>query len=253
MAFWILALVHIVGTVLYDVLRPKPKFDAPTPSSLGDFQFPTIGEGRSIPIVWGTCKLAGPIVARYGDLQIQAIKEKVKTGRFSSKKITTGYRYYLGTQLVPCGGELDQVLQIKFDDRAPAAGYTHAADLTQISINAPDFFGGEKSEGGVAGTVYVYHGTATHPADTYLGGRIGQALPAWRRVSHAVFRHVYLGTNPCIKAVSFVVRRCPQRPRTAGRLHGRGCVPLGRADTGHGGPWTLDAPGPRDDRERPRP
>ena len=84
MAFWILALVYIVGTVLYDVLRPKPKFDAPTPSSLGDFQFPTIGEGRSIPVVWGTCKLSGPMVTWYGDLQVQAITKEVKTGLFSS-------------------------------------------------------------------------------------------------------------------------------------------------------------------------
>ncbi|MFH1841853.1 MAG: hypothetical protein ABIF77_01485, partial [bacterium] len=207
MAFWIMALVYIVGTVLYEVLRPKPKFDAPTPSALGDFQFPTIGEGRAIPIVWGTCKLSGPMVTWYGDLQVQAIKEKVKTGLFSSKEITTGYRYYLGTQLVLCGGEVDQVVQIRFDDRAPAAGYAHTPDRTEISINAMNFFGGDDHEGGVKGSVYVYHGTATQQSDTYLEGRIGQALPAWRRVCYAVFRRVYLGTSPYIKSVSFVVRR----------------------------------------------
>ena len=119
MAFWIMALVYIVGTVLYEVLRPKPQFDKPTPSSLGDFQFPTIGEGRTIPVVWGTCKLSGPMVTWYGDLRIQAIKEKVKTGLFSSKEITTGYKYYLGVQLVLCSGEIDEVLQIRFDDRRP--------------------------------------------------------------------------------------------------------------------------------------
>ncbi len=209
MAFWIMALVYIVGTVLYDVLRPKPKFDSPTPSALGDFQFPTIGEGRSIPIVWGTCKLAGPMVTWYGDLQVQAITERVKTGLFSHKDITTGYRYYLGAQLVLCGGEIDRVLQIRFDDRAPTAGYARLPELTQVNINAPSFFGGDDSEGGVTGSVYVYHGTATQSPDSYLEGRIGQALPAWRRVSYAVFRHVYLGTSPYIKAVSFVVRRCP--------------------------------------------
>ncbi|HPF35434.1 MAG TPA: hypothetical protein PLH84_08430, partial [Candidatus Krumholzibacteria bacterium] len=209
MAFWVIALVYLVGTVLYEVLRPKPQFDAPTPSSLGDFQFPTIGEGRTIPVVWGTCKLAGPMVTWYGDLRIQAIKEKVKTGLFSSKEITTGYKYYLGIQLVLCSGEIDEVLQIRFDDRRPPAGYAHVPDLTQISINAPGFFGGEDSEGGVKGSIYVYHGTPTQPADSYLEARIGESLPAWRRVCYAVFRRVYLGTSPYIKAVSFVVRRCP--------------------------------------------
>ncbi len=209
MAFWVLALVYIVGTVLYDVLRPKPQFDSPTPSSLGDFQFPTIGEGRPIPVVWGTCKLSGPMVTWYGDLQIQAITKKVKTGLFSSEDVTTGYRYYLGAQLVLCSGEVDEVLQVRFDDRAPPAGRAHLPGLTQVNINAPNFFGGEESEGGVVGSIYVYHGTPTQPVDSYLQGRLGNDLPAWRHVCHAVFRHIYLGTSPYIKAVSFVVRRCP--------------------------------------------
>ncbi len=209
MAFWVMALVYIVGTVLYEVLRPKPQFDAPTPSSLGDFQFPTIGEGRTIPMVWGTCKLAGPMVTWYGDLRIQAITKKVKTGLFSKKEVTTGYKYYLGLQLVLCSGEIDEVLQIRFDDRRPTAGYVHGQDHTQININSPGFFGGEDSEGGIQGSVYVYHGAATQPVDSYLEDRIGEDIPAWRRVSYAVFRRVYLGTSPYIKAVSFVVRRCP--------------------------------------------
>ncbi|HPD72838.1 MAG TPA: phage tail protein [Candidatus Krumholzibacteria bacterium] len=209
MAFWVLALVYIVGTVLYDVLRPKPQFDAPTPSSLGDFQFPTIGEGRAIPVVWGTCKLSGPMVTWYGDLQVQAITKEVKTGLFSSDDVTVGYRYFLGAQLVLCSGEVDDVLQIRFDDRAPPAGYPHVGDVTQIHINAPNFFGGEESEGGVAGSIYVYHGSATQPVDTYLQDRLGDNLPAWRHVCYAVMRHVYLGTSPYIKAISFVVRRCP--------------------------------------------
>jgi hypothetical protein len=69
----------------------------------------TKGEGRPIPIVWGTCKLQGPMVAWYGDLTVSAMKKKVKTGIFSSEKVTTGYKYYLGMQLVFCSGELDSI------------------------------------------------------------------------------------------------------------------------------------------------
>ncbi len=219
MAFFIMALVYLVGTVLYEVLRPKPKFDSPTPSALGDFQFPSIGEGRAIPIVWGTCKLSGPMVTWYGDLQVQAITEKVKTGLFSSKTITTGYKYYLGIQLVLCGGPLDEVLEIRFDDRRPSGSYAPSADRTQVYINSPSFFGGEDSEGGVKGSIYVYHGTATQEPDDYLVARVGENLPAWRRVSYAVFRHVYLGTTPYIKSVSFVVRRCPNSLGLTGGAH----------------------------------
>jgi hypothetical protein len=209
MAFWFMALVYVVGTVLYDVLRPKPSFDSPNPSSLGDFQFPSIGEGRPIPIVWGTCKLSGPMVTWYGDLQIKAITKKVKTGIFSSKKITTGYKYYLGVQVTLCSGPLDEVLEIRFDDRRPPAARTSGTDFTSIHIDAPGFFGGNDSEGGIQGYIYVYHGTKTQTPDSYLEARLGENLPAWRGVSYAVFRQVYMGTTPYMKAVSFVVRRCP--------------------------------------------
>ncbi|MDO8944749.1 MAG: phage tail protein, partial [Desulfobacterales bacterium] len=69
--------------------------------------------------------------------------------------------------------------------------------------------GGDDSDGGVRGDVYVYRGTVVQEPDAYLEARIGESLPAWRRVCYAVFRHVYLGTSPYIKAVSAIVRRCP--------------------------------------------
>lgn len=220
MAWWVAVLVYVVGTLLYEVLRPKPKFDAPTPSALGDFQFPTIGEGRPISFVWGTCKIAGPMVTWYGDLEVQAIKEWVRTGLFSGTHVTTGYRYSLGIQLVLCSGEINEVLQLRFDDRVPAnATYTVVADRTEVHIDEPNLFGGEDSDGGVQGDIFVYRGTAVQQPDDYLEAKIGESLPAWRRVSYAVFRHVYLGTSPYIKAVSAVVRRCPNDLGLTGGAH----------------------------------
>jgi len=223
MAWWVTVLIYVVGTLLYEVLRPKPKFDAPTPSALGDFQFPTIGEGRPIPIVWGTCKVAGPMVTWYGDLEVQAIKERVRTGLFSHTDVTTGYRYSLGIQLVLCGGEIDEVLQLRFDDRVPEnATYTVVADRTEVHIDEPKLFGGDDSDGGVVGDVYVYRGTAIQQPNDYLVAKVGEELPAWRRVCYAVFRHVYLGTSPYIKAVSAVVRRCPNGLSLTGGAHNIG-------------------------------
>ena len=46
MAWWITALIYIGLTLVYELIRPKPKFDSPDPSSIGDFQFPPVGEGR---------------------------------------------------------------------------------------------------------------------------------------------------------------------------------------------------------------
>jgi len=60
MAWWVTVLIHVVGTLLYEVLRPKPKADAPTVSALGDFQFPTIGEGRPIRSSGGPARSPAP-------------------------------------------------------------------------------------------------------------------------------------------------------------------------------------------------
>ncbi|MFO7604720.1 MAG: hypothetical protein R6W72_00260, partial [Desulfurivibrionaceae bacterium] len=113
-------------------------------------------------------------------------------------------------QLVLCSGEIDEIVELRFDDRVPQnVSYTPASDRTEIYVDEMNLFGGDESDGGVRGHIYVYRGTATQQPDDYLEAQIGEALPAWRRVSHAVFRHVYLGTSPYIKAVSAVVRRCP--------------------------------------------
>jgi len=220
MAWWVTALIYVVGTLLYEVLRPKPKFDTPAPSALGDFQFPTIGEGRAIPVVWGTCKIAGPMVTWYGDLEVQAIKERVRTGLFSSTNVTTGYRYSLGIQLVLCSGEIDEILELRFDDRVPVnVSFDVQADRTEILIQEPNLFGGEESDGGVVGDVFVYRGTPVQTADDYLEAALGEDLPGWRRICYAVFRHVYLGTSPYIKPVAAVVRRCPNGLGLSGGAH----------------------------------
>lgn len=207
-AWWILMLIQIGLQLAYELIRPKPDLDAPDPSSLGDFGFPTIGEGRVIPILWGTCRVAGPMVTWYGDLEVVAIKKWMATGLFTGQHVTTGYKYYLGLQLVLCSGEIDEVLEIRFDDKAPATTITDHTDYTKLVIDAPDLFGGKEEEGGVIGTVYVYDGNWTQDPDDYLEDKLG-TLPAWRGISYAVFRHVYLGTSPYLKDVAIVVRRCP--------------------------------------------
>jgi len=210
-AWWIVALIYVALTVGYELLRPKPQFDEPTPGSLGDFRFPTIGEGRPLPIVWGTCHLKGPMVTWYGDLVIQAIKKNVKTGLFSSEDVTVGYKYFLGVQLVLCSGEIDEVLQVRFDDRPPAQSSSLSGDKLTLTVDAPNMFGGDESEGGVQGNIDVYLGTKTQDPNDYLESRIGDNLPAWRGVCYAVFRGFYFGTSPYIKNVSMVLRRCPNR------------------------------------------
>lgn len=208
--WWVIVLIQIGMTLLYELVRPKAKFDDPEPSAIGDFQLPTIGEGRPIPLVWGTCKLAGPMVTWYGDLEVVARRKWIATGLFTGQHVITHYRYYLTLQLVFCSGEIDEVVEIRFDDKVPGTvTITPETNRTKLSIDAMGLFGGDEQEGGVHGSVYVYHGNASQQPDSHLEQVIGEDLPAWRGISYAVFEHVYLGTSPYIKDVALVLRRCP--------------------------------------------
>jgi len=118
MGFWFTLLLWAAVTAVGELLRPKPKVGAPQPSSLGDFTVPTAEEGRAIPVAWGTVHLKGPNVTWFGDLQVVPITQKQKTGLFSSTRVITGYRYYLGLQLGLCHGPIDELLEVRFDDRS---------------------------------------------------------------------------------------------------------------------------------------
>ena len=69
----ILLILVVVLTVVAELLRPKPDIENARPAGLGDFDFPTATEGRAIPVVFGTVKIAGPNVVWYGDLLVDPL------------------------------------------------------------------------------------------------------------------------------------------------------------------------------------
>src|SRR5919108_2661771 len=96
--------IYIATTVLSLYLASKSKAKA---SALGDFQAPTAEEGRAIPVVFGTVKLAAPNVVWYGDLKSKPLKAG-GWGTFGFKT-TYGYKYFLGMDLVLCHGPVDEL------------------------------------------------------------------------------------------------------------------------------------------------
>jgi hypothetical protein len=79
-------------------------------SGLGDFTLPTAEEGRIIPVVFGTVKLAAPNVVWYGDLRVTPLKH----GGWLTVgfKTTVGYRYYIGMDLMLCHGPVDSLAEL---------------------------------------------------------------------------------------------------------------------------------------------
>jgi hypothetical protein len=165
--FWFLLLLLIALTVVGALLTPKPHFGQPQPNALGDFRFPTAEEGRAIPIICGTVKIQGGNSVWWGDLEVVAITQRVKTGLFSHKTVTTGYKYYLGVQFALCSGPIDTIVGME-SSKKPVPFTKSGSDVLTLTIDAPNLFGGDQKEGGISGTMRLYRGTQTQGSDAYL-------------------------------------------------------------------------------------
>ncbi len=126
----------------------------------------------------------------------------------SSKKVTVGYRYYLGMHMILCHGPIDKLVRILVDKRVAWSGGSTGGS---ISVNAQDLFGGESREGGVSGAVDFENGLPSQGQNSYLTSQLGPDVPSFRGVAGLVLRQCYLGINPYLKAWSFRAQRIHTR------------------------------------------
>lgn len=87
---WWNVFLFVGSLVLSYLLRPKAqtpqKQEPEKPAGLGDFDFPTVSPGRSIPVVFGTRWVKGPNVVWYGDLKVEEIVEEEEIEGGGKKK-----------------------------------------------------------------------------------------------------------------------------------------------------------------------
>lgn len=124
----------------------------------------------------------------------------------SSKKVTVGYRYYMGLHFGLCHGPVDAVLEIKVGDRVAWSGAQNTSGT--IAVFAPELFGGDKREGGVGGALDIMMGEASQAQNSYLASRIGAGIPSFRGILSAVFNGgLITSNNPYVKPWAFRVKR----------------------------------------------
>lgn len=220
MSFFLTLAVYIALFALQEYLRPKPKIESARPATLGQFDFPTATEDRPIPIVWGTVSLDGPNVGWYGDLRQVPISEKVKTGLWSSTRVTRGFKYYVGIQFGLCRGPIDSLRRVWIGDTEVFNGSVASGVFT---IDKPELFGGDTlGSGGVQADCILYAGTQTQLADTYLSSfqSVSGVTPRYLGDCYVVFQKYqdvgqtlvgpgYIGNATSIKPWRFEVRRIP--------------------------------------------
>lgn len=131
----------------------------------------------------------------------------------SSKSVTVGYRYYVGMHQVyglsPTSAPMTALKKIKVGDKEAWSGNVTAN--TQLNINQPNLFGGDKKEGGIVGLVDVEFGGASQGVNSYLASKLtGHPLPAFRGLAALVLRRPQVSAlNPYIKPWSAYWVRAP--------------------------------------------
>lgn len=216
--------MSLAFAVVGELLRPKQKPMDAKPASIDDFDLPTVSETRNWPWLVGTCLVEGPNLTWYGDLRSTPYKKKVKTGWFSSTRVTVNNQYFLGMETMLCiGGDagIEDIVEVRFGGTAPGAALytkTVTADEIVFVFNAPDFLGGIEKDGGVAGTLRIAKGTQTQNANAYVESVLGRTRSAYRGLCFAVFEAFYLGTRENIPTIAFVVQRFPN---TLGMIGGK--------------------------------
>jgi hypothetical protein len=228
-AIWFVLIAFVVSVLLNELLGPKPAVEDARPKGLGDFQFPTATEGRVVPLVWGRVRLRGPNVVWYGDLEQYALTKFFKTGLWSGKRATIGFRYYLGMQLALCRGPGCVLKRVWVGDTEVFNG-TVSTDGDTFDIDKPDLFGGnDYGNGGIQTRCDFYTGSTTQPVNSYLNSPARQQIttaitpsaPRYTGTCYIVARWLptdtdtgthegaYLGNSTTIKPWSFEIERYP--------------------------------------------
>ena len=132
MIWWNL-IFFALSFVLTALLTPKPEFENARAEDLDPENFPRASEDAPVPLLLGCAKIKGPNTIWYGDYRAVPIKERIKTGLFSSTTITKGHKYYLSLDLGLCLGPKVQLKQIIIDSEVVVDGSTFY-DEEEISL-----------------------------------------------------------------------------------------------------------------------
>lgn len=206
---WFTLFLFAASFLLTVLLAPDPKHENARAGNLGDIKFPQVSEGSPVPLVFGKVRLRAPNCIWYGHFTTKPVGERVKTGWFSSKIKIKGYKYYVSFHLALCTGPSVTLKKIWIDKRNVYSSAVGVGNGALIHLNKPNLFGGDKRGGGFVGYFSYYSGEFTNAADTYLQTRLGNDIPGYVGIANILFRHVYIGTSPTLRSISFEVERYP--------------------------------------------
>lgn len=201
----IIAVISIAAQILMALLAPKPK--GPKAEKV---ELPTVTEGRTVPVSFGTDLQTGPNLTWFGDVQTRPKKKKA-----GSSSVTLGYYYFCGLVWYLCHGPNNRLRSIRMEDKTVWSGTLNDQDT--VFIDKSKLYG--DSGGGVVFDLKFYAGNGTNSADPYLVAQ-NPGYPDHRHFCYVVSRGPstwspgsiwkgYIGLSPSLRPIAFEVERIP--------------------------------------------
>lgn len=171
-----------------------------------ELERPTVQDGNSLRVVFGTADIPDPCVAWFGDVVTDKINENSRT---------SNYRYTVGMHFILCAGNADKIVRVRVDEKdVYNTPYFSDTDTdTVIDIDKANLFGGYNEDGGVSGRIRFRRGLPSQGKNSYLANAIYEQdaadapLPAFRGVTAVIAEGVYIGTAPYLKKWDFRIQR----------------------------------------------
>lgn len=200
---WIQVALFVASLLISSLLQPKQK--GQKPAAFEDFDFPSAEDGTPQIVVFGDVWLTDWTVIGVGNYRSKKIKVKQK-GLFGSKEVDAGYKYFMGIHF-GLSNAIDDIVEIKVADKSIWKGTLSTANLNVLNIDQPQIFGGDESEGGIVGTLWVMRGASDQQPLPQLQSMLGNDVPAYRGVATAFFDGQICSNSPYPKSWSLRVRR----------------------------------------------
>ncbi len=225
------ALIYIGVFLLSEALRPRPEIENAKAAAFDEFSIPDNDPERPVPVVFGRVRITSPTIVWYGDYSTFAVDREVRSSIFNTDEMIIGYHYFIGLQL-GLARALDYLETFLWNDEVLVQFSPRLAVSTVFNVDLKDFLGGAEpggqlSGGGVVGQFAWYTGGAGQAQDPYLAAH-QNPCPNYRHLSHLVFRHVRVGTQPKIDPLAFIGARYPNTLGLSGGRHivGRAANPM---------------------------
>ena len=166
---WLTLFKFIASTLLMSVLTNR--MQKQTEMKPGEVSLPDVDEGRPVPVVFGTAMVT-PQLLWAGDFSHRKSTKKISTDPFglTSKRVTTGYKYYGGLMLGLCEGADDsfgainqpelEILDVQFLEKSTFEGASSLKSGIYRTLSSKYLFNveAEKPKPAPAPTEYSFIG-----------------------------------------------------------------------------------------------